>query len=464
MNILADRYASSAMKEIWSREFKIKAERRLWITVLKTQQSLGLDVPPNVIEDYEKNSEVINLASIDSRESITKHDVKARIDEFNALSGHQKIHIGMTSRDITENVELFQLHSSLKLVQLKSAALLKELANFADKYIEVPLVARTHNVPAQLTTVGRRVATWMEEMLFAFSNLQNLIDRLPLRGIKGPIGTMQDLMDLFGDSSTNVEQSITAQLGLETFLIAPSQIYPRSIDYEIVTALLQLSATPSNIATNLRIMSGYGLVTEGFALSQVGSSAMPHKVNARLSERVNGLTSVLKGNVVMIQELVGNQWNEGDVSCSVVRRVALPDSLYAMDAILDTMHRIIRDLVLQRDVIQQEVDEYLPFLATTKMLSEAVKNGMGREDAHARIKKLSLMANENLRKHGRNNLFELVSADSKFRFTSDFLKAIQDPSLMIVGAVRQTRVVIKNALEVSKAFPDSSKYIPVDSI
>jgi adenylosuccinate lyase len=191
---------------------------------------------------------------------------------------------------------------------------------------------------------------------------------------------------------------------------------------------------------------------------------MPHKVNARLSERVNGLTSVLKGNVVMIQELVGNQWNEGDVSCSVVRRVALPDSLYAMDAILDTMHRIIRDLVLQRDVIQQEVDEYLPFLATTKMLSEAVKNGMGREDAHARIKKLSLMANENLRKHGRNNLFELVSADSKFRFTSDFLKAIQDPSLMIVGAVRQTRDVIKNALEVSKAFPDSSKYIPVDSI
>ncbi len=464
MSILSERYASPAMKEIWSREFKIKAERRLWIQVLKTQHSLGLEVLPRVIEDYEKNSEFIDLASIDAREVITKHDVKARIDEFNALAGHQKIHIGMTSRDLTENVELFQLSSSLKIVQLKSAALLKELANFAEKYIEIPLVARTHNVPAQLTTVGRRVATWIEELLFAFSNLQNLSDRLPMRGIKGPIGTAQDLADFFQDSSTKIEESIATQLGFDEVLIAPSQIYPRSIDYEIVTALVQLASAPSNIAINIRLMSGYGLVTEGFAKNQVGSSAMPHKVNARLSERVNGLTAVLKGNAVMIQELVGNQWNEGDVSCSAVRRVALPDSLYAIDAILDTMIRIIRELVLQRDMIQNEVDEYLPFLATTKMLSEAVKNGIGREDAHLLIKKYSLEAHGNLRKHGSNNLIELVSADSRFGFTPEFLKAMQDTSLLTESAVRQTRVMINKALEISATFPDSITYVPTDTI
>jgi len=211
-------------------------------------------------------------------------------------------------------------------------------------------------------------------------------------------------------------------------------------------------------------MSGYGLVTEGFAKNQVGSSAMPHKINARLCERVNGLTAVLKGNAVMIQELVGNQWNEGDVSCSAVRRVALPDSLYAIDAILDTMIRIIRELVLQRDMIQNEVDEYLPFLATTKMLSEAVKNGIGREDAHLLIKKYSLEAHENLRKHGSNNLIELVSADSRFGFTPEFLGAIQNPLLLTESAVRQTRVMIKKALEISATFPDSITYVPTDTI
>jgi adenylosuccinate lyase len=163
--VLADRYASKEMREIWSREFKIKAERRLWITVLETQASLGLDVSPKVIEDYKKKIDDINLASIDDREKVTKHDVKARIDEFNALAGHQKIHIGMTSRDLTENIELFQLSASLELTQLKAAALLKHLAEFAREYLEVPMVARTHNVPAQLTTLGRRAATWMEEFI-----------------------------------------------------------------------------------------------------------------------------------------------------------------------------------------------------------------------------------------------------------------------------------------------------------
>jgi adenylosuccinate lyase len=457
--VLADRYASQEMREIWSREFKIKAERRLWISVLETQFSLGLDVFPSVIEDYRKNEDVVDLASIDSREKITNHDVKARIDEFNELAGHQKIHIGMTSRDLTENIELFQVSSSLKVVKVKAAALLKVLADFAQEHLELPLVARTHNVPAQLTTVGRRAATWMEELVFAFDHLQSLSNRLPLKGIKGPIGTSQDLLDLFGDSGAEIEDSVATALGFNEVLAAPSQIYPRSIDYEIVTALVQLAASPANVATNIRIMSGFGLVTEGFGRDQVGSSAMPHKINARLSERVNGLTAVLKGNAVMLQELVGNQWNEGDVSCSVVRRVALADAFYAIDAI-----RIIRDLVVQSDVVEREVKEYLPFLVTTRMLSEAVMNGMGREDAHALIKKLSIIAGENFRKTGINNLIELVSKESDFGFTAEFLVTIQDPSLLLAGAVRQTRVVMQRALAIAESIPDSLAYIPADSI
>jgi adenylosuccinate lyase len=463
-DVLADRYASKEMREIWSREFKIKAERRLWITVLETQASLGFDVSPKVIEDYKKKIGDINLASIDAREKVTKHDVKARIDEFNALTGHQKIHMGMTSRDLTENIELFQLSASLELTQLKAAALLKHLAEFAREYLEVPIVARTHNVPAQLTTLGRRAATWMEELIYSFSHLEDILRRLPLRGIKGPIGTAQDLVDLFGDSNQIVEDSVATELGFNQLLIAPSQIYPRSIDYEIVTALVQLAGSPSNIATNIRIMSGFGLVSEGFAKDQVGSSAMPHKINARLSERVNGLIVVLKGNVVMVQELVGNQWNEGDVSCSVVRRVALPDAFYAMDAILDTTMRIIRELDVQTNLIAKEVNDYLPFLVTTKLLSKAVQNGMGREDAHALLKKLSISANENLKQYGRNNLFELVSSEAALGIVTEFLNSVQEPSNLTRNAIHQAQQVIEKAQGILEKFPDSLMYTPIDSI
>ena len=462
--VLADRYASKEMREIWSREFKIKAERQLWITVMETQRSLGFDVSTKVIEDYKEKIEDIDLASIDDREKVTKHDVKARIDEFNALAGHQKIHIGMTSRDLTENIELFQLSASLELAQLKAAALLKHLAEFAREYLEVPMVARTHNVPAQLTTLGRRTATWMEELIYSFSHVEDILRRLPLRGIKGPIGTSQDLLDLFGDSSQIVENSVATELGFNQLLIAPSQIYPRSIDYEIVTALVQLAGSPSNIATNIRIMSGFGLVSEGFAKHQVGSSAMPHKINARLSERVNGLIAVLKGNAVMVQELVGNQWNEGDVSCSVVRRVALPDSFYAIDAILDTSIRIVSDLVVHREEVQFEVDNHLPFLTSTKLLSSLLKMGMGREDAYATIKKLVNTARANLRTSGVNNFFDLVHADSSLELEDGVLDSLLDTQKLIGRAKEQTMEIILKAMNIANSHPKSLRYSPVNLI
>jgi adenylosuccinate lyase len=462
--VLVDRYASKEMREIWSREFKIKAERRLWISVLETQSSLGLDVLPTVIEDYRKNAAVIDLASIDARENITKHDVKARIDEFNELAGHQKIHIGMTSRDLTENIELFQVSSSLKVVTVKAAALLKVLADFAEAHSEVPLVARTHNVPAQLTTLGRRAATWMEELLFAFNHLQHLSERLPLKGIKGPIGTAQDLLDLFGDSSQVIEDALAADLGFRVVLDTPAQIYPRSIDYEVVTALVQLAASPSNIATSIRIMSGFGLVTEGFGKDQVGSSAMPHKINARLSERVNGFTAVLKGNAVMIQELVGNQWNEGDVSCSVVRRVALADSFYAIDSILDTAIRIMRDLTVNFEEIMHEVDRNLPFLSTTRLISILIKNGKGREEAYSAIKDLTIAARKNIRQNGENNLYELVREDSSLEISEDILNSLYDPQNLIGQAKKQTKAVITRAWCVLDSYPESLTYHPANSI
>ena len=238
------------------------------------------------------------------------------------------------------------------------------------------MAGRSHNVAAQATTLGKRFATVAEEMLIALDRVEELLARYPLRGIKGPVGTAQDMLDLLGgdaDKLAELEQRIAGHLGFERVLTSVGQVYPRSLDFDVLTALVQLAAAPSNLATTIRLMAGHELVTEGFQPGQVGSSAMPHKMNTRSCERVNGLAVVIRGYASMAGELAGDQWNEGDVSCSVVRRVALPDAFFAIDGLFETFLTVLDEFGAFPAVIQRELDRYLPFLATTKVLMGAVR-------------------------------------------------------------------------------------------
>jgi adenylosuccinate lyase len=304
------------MTEIFAAEAKIIAERKLWIAVMRAQSTLGHSISKDVITDYENVITQVDLASIDAREKSTRHDVKARIDEFNALAGHEAIHAGMTSRDVTENIEALQIRNGLEIVQQKVVALLARLGERAAQYSDQPIAGRSHNVPAQITTLGKRFASAAEELLFAYERLTALQSRYPMRGIKGPVGTAQDSIDLLGTSDAHhmLEEIIAKELGFSQILDSTGQIYPRSFDYDVVTTLVQIAASPSSLATSIRLMAGAELVTEGFKAGQVGSSAMPHKMNTRSCERVNGLSVVLRGYASMISELSGDQWNEGDVS------------------------------------------------------------------------------------------------------------------------------------------------------
>ena len=255
------------------------------------------------------------------------------------------------------------------------------------------MAGRSHNVAAQATTLGKRFATVADEMLIALERVEDLLARYPLRGIKGPMGTAQDMLDLLdGDAAklAELEQRVAAHLGFERVLTSVGQVYPRSLDFDVVSALVQLVAGPSNLATTIRLMAGNELVTEGFKEGQVGSSAMPHKMNSRSCERVNGLAVVLRGHLSMLGELAGDQWNEGDVSDSVVRRVALPDAFFAADGLFQTFLTVLDEFGAFPAVIQRELDRYLPFLATTKVLMAAVRNGVGRESAHEAIKEAAV--------------------------------------------------------------------------
>lgn len=466
-NVLAARYASLSMAQLWSPEYKIVLERQLWLAVLGAQKEFGVDVPDGVIEDYQRVLEQVDLESIAARERVTRHDVKARIEEFNALAGHEHVHKGMTSRDLTENVEQLQIRASLELARDRAVATAVQLGQKAADHAALVMTGRSHNVAAQATTLGKRFASAADELLAAIARLEDLIDRYPLRGIKGPVGTSQDMLDLFGGNEkllAGLESEVAQHLGFRRTLTSVGQVYPRSLDYDVVSALVQLAAGPSSLATTIRLMAGHELVTEGFKDGQVGSSAMPHKMNTRSCERVNGLAVILRGYASMTGELAGNQWNEGDVFCSVVRRVALPDAFFALDGLFETFLTVLDEFGVYPAVVGRELERYLPFLTTTKVLMAAVKNGVGRETAHEVIKEHAVAMALDLRKGtSENDLFRRLGEDGRLGLTEDQIVGIVGEPLSFTGAaVAQVNAVVTKIDELAKRYPEAAAYTPGD--
>lgn len=452
------------MATIWSPEHKVVLERHLWIAVLKAQAELGIDVPADAIAAYERVVDQVDLASIAAREAVTRHDVKARIEEFCALAGHEQIHKGLTSRDLTENVEQLQIAKSLELIRDRSVAALARLGSLAAQYSDVALTGRSHNVPAQITTLGKRFASAADELLIAFDRLEDLLLRYPLRGIKGPVGTAQDMLDLLDgdeDKLFTLEAKVAEHLGFDKVLTSVGQVYPRSLDHDVTSALVQLAAAPSSLAHTIRLMAGQELVTEGFKAGQVGSSAMPHKMNTRSCERINGFAVILRGFASMTAELAGSQWNEGDVACSVVRRVALADSFFAIDGLFETLLTVLDEFGAFPAVINRELERNLPFLATTKVLMAAVRKGVGRETAHEVIKEHAVATALSLREGGSNNLIERLAADSRLQLSLDEINALMAEPLDFSGAARsQVAAVIEQIESVSSLYPDAAIYSP----
>jgi adenylosuccinate lyase len=445
-NVLATRYATKEMVAIFDPINKIIAERKFWITILKLQKKAGLPITDSDISAYEKVITNVDLASIEAREKRTRHDVKARIEEFNDLAKCEKIHIGMTSRDLTENIELIMIRDGLNLIRKRSLETLFLLEKNITKYEKTYITGRSHNVAAQVTTLGKRFANCAEELLFSLSALDELINRLPLRGLKGPVGSGQDGISTLGSAKEleKLEAAIEKEFGFENTLTSVGQIYPRSIDFEVVSKLLQIAAAPSSMATTIRLMAGSNLASEGFKSGQVGSSAMPHKMNSRSSERINGMMVLLRGYTTMAADLAGDQWNEGDVSCSVVRRVVIPDSFYVIDGLLHTFMTILSEFGIFEDNINKELQEQLPFLATTQILISCVKAGMGREAAHEVIKKYATT-------NTASNFFEALGADKSFPLSTNQLQElIKDPAEFAGSAIEQSREISERIKRITK--------------
>ena len=288
------------------------------------------------------------------------------------------------------------------------------------------------------------------------------------------MGTQADQFELLGGDMSRLDQlerTVASQLGFHRILTNVGQVYPRSLDLDVVSALLQAVSGPADLALTIRLMAGHDLVTEGFLPGQVGSSAMPHKTNPRSSERIAGLTMVLRGHLTMVAGLAGDQWNEGDVSCSVVRRVAVPDAFLATDGLFETFLTVLDNFAAFPVMIERELARELPFLATSRMLLALVDAGLGREQAHEIVREHALAAARGRREvadgagPAGDDLVAGLAGDGRVPLSEETLReAVAQPLEHVGAARRQVAEFVEQVEAVVARHPEAAGYIPAEII
>ncbi len=460
-NTLAKRYASMRMRGIWDEEVVVKKERQLWIKALEVQALLGVPTTEGAIDAYRNNVDMVDLDSIAAREAKSGHDVAARKDELDTLAGHSLAHRAFTSRDDTENLEQLRILESLLYLRDQQVPILVRLQKRASEWKSVDTCGRSHRQAGQTTTVGKRLSTIVEELLYARKALEALIAIYTFRGFKGAMGTMQDLIDLLGstEKAMEFERIMCERLGMTQVFDSTGQIYARSLDFDVISRLFLLTGAAGNFSRLMRDCSQTLQMNEGFKKGRKGSSAMPHKRNPSKSERIKALKSVLVGHVGMAMELVGEQEYEGDVSCSVTRRVMLADSFYAIDGIFETWMTILDGMQIYPAIIEKELRIELPFLSTTKIRDAARRAGVDDKVAYACIQEHSLSASEDISCGRPNSLLDRLANDGRLPLTLPQLEELCVPDHG--DAIGQTeRVWMKIQKVLDNADPALLEYSP----
>lgn len=382
-----DDYASTPMLDLWSPVERICLERGLWVLVMELQAAEGIDIPFEAIEDYRAAIRDVNLESIASRELVTRHDLRARLEEFNDLAGYGYAHWGLTSCDITDNATQVQIRRGVQLVWDTSHQVLELLKAHIEATRDTVCVARTHNLPAQPTLLGKRFASIADEFLSALTSIRALWEMQACRGLVGAVGTGQDLTTLLGSQQAydRVNKVFIDTLAFNVRVGSVGQVYPRSEDAVLCSTLVGLLAAPANLARMIRLETGYGRMWEQFDDGQVGSSAMPHKRNSVISERVNGLHAVAQGFNAMVGATSGAQWFEGDVSDSVTRRIGLPGLFKAVDATLWATVELLQRLDLSKQAYAAEVVEEWDSINTGTLLTRGLLLGMDRDQIYKQL-------------------------------------------------------------------------------
>ncbi|MHC4948159.1 MAG: adenylosuccinate lyase [Planctomycetota bacterium] len=454
---LEGRYASEAMKRIWSSRRKFTTWRRLWLALAEAQHELGLAVTAEQVQDLRDHLDDVDEAAAARYESKLRHDVMAHIRALadQAPVAGPIIHLGATSQFVNCNTELLLLRESLELVAAKLARVIDRLGRFAAEHRALPTLAFTHFQPAQPTTVGKRAATWAGDLALALEDVEHRLDTLRFRGVRGTTGTQASFLALFDGDADRVERLdvlVTEKMGWPADRRYPvtGQTYPRVVDAQIVAALAAAAAAIHKCATDLRLLANRREVEEPFERDQVGSSAMAYKRNPMRCERACGLARFVMSLVTSALDTAATQWLERTLDDSSNRRLVLPEAFLALDGALEIMANVAGGLVVHARTVRRNLEQELPFMATENLLMAAVRRGADRQAAHEVIRRHSQEAARRIKEDGADNdVLERLRDEPAFRDLD--LDAILDPDAYVGVAPRQVDRFVDQVVEPIRA-------------
>ena len=446
------RYASDEMQYLFSENFKFKTWRRLWITLAKAEQKLGLNISDAQIKELENFKDDINYDEAIKQEKLLRHDVMSHIHAYGVQCPSAKpiIHLGATSCYVVDNTDVIIMREASKLVLKKAVQVLKNLSKFAEQYKALPTLAYTHLQPAQLTTIGKRATLWMNELVMDIENLEYQLENLKLLGSKGTTGTQASFMELFENDEQKVkelEKLICEDLGFANSVSVSGQTYSRKTDAYFCAVLSGFAQSAYKFADDLRILQSFEEMEEPFESTQIGSSAMPYKRNPMRSERICSIARYVILNAVNMDMTAATQWFERSLDDSANKRITMSEAFLAIDSILNIYINITENLVVYENVIKKRVMEKLPFMATENIMMESVKRGGDRQKLHEIIRVYSHESAKNVKLHGKeNNLIDLLAEDSNIPLSKDEICEQLNPEKYIGRSVSQVDDFLRDVI------------------
>lgn len=433
-NPLITRYSSREMAENFSDDKKFRLWRKLWIALAESEKELGLNITEEQINDLKKYENDINYSVAEAFEKEVRHDVMSHVKAYGAqaVKAAGIIHLGATSCFVTDNAEIIVIDNALDIITAKLVNVIDNLKNFALKYKDMPTLGFTHLQPAQLTTVGKRAALWLQDLILDVNSLEFLKSSLKLRGVKGTTGTQASFMDLFDNDENkvkNLEKLVVEKMGYKNRVYGVTgQTYPRKFDYNVLSVLSQIAQSAYRFANDVRLLQSMKEIEEPFEKNQIGSSAMAYKRNPMRSERLCSLARYVMTLPANCAFTASTQWFERTLDDSANKRIVIAQAFLAIDGVLKLYMNITENLVVYEKVIEKHVNEELPFMATENIIMECVKAGGDRQVLHEGIRINSMKAADNVKKFGKqNNLIELISEDPLFSAVKDRLNDVLDP-------------------------------------
>lgn len=445
---LSERYASRQMQYIFSKEKKFKTWRKLWIALAEAEKELGIPISEEQIEELRRFQDDINFEVAEAREKEVRHDVMSHVYAYGVQCPNAKgiIHLGATSCYVGDNTDIILMQEALVLIRKKLVNVMQKLSAFALQYKELPTLAFTHFQPAQPTTVGKRAALWLNDLLTDYEDISYVLEGLKLLGCKGTTGTQASFVELFeGDDEKikNLDKLIAKKMGFLSCVAVSGQTYSRKLDTRVLNLLAGIAQSAHKFSNDIRLLAHLKEIEEPFEKNQIGSSAMAYKRNPMRSERMAALSNYVISDVMNPLLTASTQWFERTLDDSANKRISIPEAFLATDGILDLYSNIVKGLVVYPKVIEKHLVAELPFMATENIMMAAVKAGGDRQEIHEKIRKLSIEAGKRVKEEGKdNNLIELIAKDKSFKLGEEELRKTLDAFAYIGRSPQQTEEFI----------------------